>query len=545
MPLDLNAHLHNRSQSATAASMGGNPYLDDPRRGLVLCARLVSAARGHDGVQEALHQLRTLIEAEFLPLSEQDANPTGARAYRDLLALTEDLQALAQFPAIERYFTVAVGGMFSAGKSRFLNRLLGCDLLPTDTDPTTAIPTYITGGEEARIDALNRYHQRVPLDADALQAICHAFNERFGVSFAHILRLIHVQRPDLAWPHITFLDTPGYSKSDSLHEGGAIDKHLAREHLRRADFLIWVVDIQNGTLPLEDMLFLRSLELSQPVLFVFNKADKKTEAEIAQTLAAAERDLARAGGLPVYGITAYSAATGQEYGGQPCLQAFLQSLSVAKPGSPIRHQFEQVFERYRDFYQSERERLRQLRAVLNEVSFFLMVAKEEQALQTRATNLAEGARERIDQLKANENKLQAIRRQALALVEDIAAQCGLPLAEAQAPQLRRQQLDPHQGQASCRFEAALGQLSSAQCTALLRKGDVRRLRAEVVHADSLGFYLRAEAGIEAVLSHAEVARVSGLTREEAQKLWPAGTVFSLHLREGNRCSLIYPPEGGA
>ncbi len=543
MPLNMNPHLAAERPATPPPAAGENPYLHQPERGLALCARLVSAASGHDGVQEALHRLRTLIEAEFLPLSEQDANPTGAGAYRDLLALTDDLQTLACFPIIERHFTVAVGGMFSAGKSRFLNRLLGCDLLPTDTDPTTAIPTYITGGEEARIDALNRYHQRVPLDADALQAICHAFNERFGVSFAHILRLIHVQRPDPAWPHITFLDTPGYSKSDSLREGGAIDKHLAREHLRRADFLIWLVDIQNGTLPLEDMLFLRSLELSRPVLFVFNKADKKTEAETAQTLAAAERDLARAGDLPVYGITAYSAATGREYGGQPCLQAFLQSLSVAKPGSPIRHQFEQVFERYRDFYQSERERLRQLRAVLNE-SGLLMAAKDERALQTRATALAEGTLARIGRLKDNEKKLQGIRRQALALVEQIAAQCGLPLAEAQPPHLRRRRLAPRQGQAGYRFEAALGRLNPAQRTALLRKGDVRRLRAEVAHADSLGFYLRAEAGIEAVLSHAEVARVSGLTRDEAQKLWPAGTVFSLHLREGDRCTLIYPPEGG-
>lgn len=55
-------------------------------------------------------------------------------------------------PFIKGYFTLAVVGKVSAGKSTFINALLGCkDLLPTGHDQTTCGVTYIEYGETPEV----------------------------------------------------------------------------------------------------------------------------------------------------------------------------------------------------------------------------------------------------------------------------------------------------------------------------------------------------------------------------------------------------------
>lgn len=55
-------------------------------------------------------------------------------------------------PLIKGYFTLAVVGKVSSGKSTFINALLGCkDLLPTGHDQTTCGVTYIEYGEKPEV----------------------------------------------------------------------------------------------------------------------------------------------------------------------------------------------------------------------------------------------------------------------------------------------------------------------------------------------------------------------------------------------------------
>lgn len=58
-------------------------------------------------------------------------------------------------PFIKGYFTLAVVGKVSSGKSTFINALLGCkDLLPTGHDQTTCGVTYIEYGEQPEVTIL-------------------------------------------------------------------------------------------------------------------------------------------------------------------------------------------------------------------------------------------------------------------------------------------------------------------------------------------------------------------------------------------------------
>ncbi|OQY16518.1 MAG: hypothetical protein B6I36_10135 [Desulfobacteraceae bacterium 4572_35.1] len=540
----MNSHIENNAAKDTGKSTAkiyrgnGNIYLDNPEKGLQLCAELVAMGGGASPAHKKLAELQLVIEEKFLPLTESDYNTTGAAAYRGLKQVCTDLEALIQFPELERHYTVAVGGMFSAGKSRFLNSILGSELLPTDTNPTISIPTYLTQGPEDTVTVLNKFHQRITSDESALQAICHSFHERFKVSFAHILRLIHVQRKNMKYPQITFLDTPGYSKSDSIDKSANTDENIAREHLRQADYLIWLIDIQNGTIPSEDMVFIRSLDFKRPILFVLNKADKKTKTEISQTLNAARKDLARAEEFQVYGVTAFSSAEGVEYGDSQCMKTFFKDVSARKSGTPVLQRARDIFSNYTTFYESEKIRLRQQRGVLNEIALSTGVEKE---LQHRSKSLAAGSKERIDALVAAEKKMIAVQRSVLNLIEDIAELSGLVLSDETHPNLTGMiGLAGSTDVESFRFNGSMNQISDKLLQGLLRKPNLEKLSGTVRKVDSLCFYFEMDDGFEVMALTGEVQKVTGLSRKEAVNLLPVGEKVSVHLRENERCTIIYP-----
>lgn len=57
-------------------------------------------------------------------------------------------------PFLDGHFTLAVVGETSAGKSTFINTLIGDNLFPTGKDQTTSALTFIENGKEARLNVL-------------------------------------------------------------------------------------------------------------------------------------------------------------------------------------------------------------------------------------------------------------------------------------------------------------------------------------------------------------------------------------------------------
>ncbi|WP_300673679.1 dynamin family protein [Desulfoluna sp.] len=552
MGLGMNAHLKTGSvdlstndiqRGANLSASNDNRYLNEAEQGLELCARLTALGDNHFVAHRKHSELVALIEEQFLPLAEADFNPTGAQTYRDLERLCTELEDLIQFPDIDRFYTVAVGGMFSAGKSRFLNSVIGCELLPTDTNPTTSIPTYLSQGENDAITALNAFHARIDIDEEALQAICHDFHDRFNVSFSHILRLVHVQRKHIKYPRITFLDTPGYSKSDSLDRAANIDERIARDHLLKADFLVWVIDIQNGTVPLDDILFIQSLDFKSPILFVLNKADKKTDTEIQQALASAKKDLARVDDINVYGVTAYSAAEEKEYGGQNCLDQFFHDVSEFKAGTPLRHHADMIFSEYIAFYGSERIRLQLQRDVLEETMSSPGMTSE---LNKRIKAMSAGAKARINDLQGAQNKMEAIQKQAVRLIEEIAEASGLTLAEVSRPVLEPLITVTKDTQIysskTYHFKGNTNEGSGKSFEPLVRMASLHNLLGTVRKTDSLCVYFEVENGVEVMALAGEIQKVTGLNQGDALDLLSVGTKVSIHLHDHKHCTIIYPHE---
>lgn len=408
------------SEPASRRTSDDNPYLDDPAKGMELLAALLSANDRDDECAHRLAAIRRIIDHELLPHIDHDDNTAGPRLYAELLLWHEMLEEAVDFPRLDRGYTVAVGGSFSAGKTRFLNNVMGCpSLLPVDTTPTTSIPTYAFKSDEkhTRIEALSTFGKKTPIDENALKAVCHAFRQKYGITFSHLLRLIAVQIPSFNYSNLVFLDTPGYSKADTTATGNT-DEHIARQYLRGADYLIWLVDQQNGTVPKADLDFIRSLGLQQPPLIVISKADKRIDSQLRAIIETARGDLGRAE-IDCYSVIAYSAQSGEETSTDGnTLRRFLEQIDQPKAGSTLRWQLEVLFKRYADNYGSGREELSLTTQLMNELIFADGVSPDHRSnlenLRRRAkeksTRLADQSHETQEILKRISDELTAIYR---------------------------------------------------------------------------------------------------------------------------------------
>jgi len=379
-----------------------NIYLSDAQKGLALCSNIISL--GEVSFKEALIEIDAVLDA-FMQLSQNDTNKMGVKVYKELQALKEDIINIVSFPQLENNYTVAVGGSFSSGKSTFLNRVLGLeDVLPTDTNPTTSISSYITKGDKESFVALNNFNNIIELDKEAIQAISHAFYKKYNVSFSHILKLISIEQPKLKYDNLVFLDTPGYSKSDD------IDENVAREHLRTTDFLIWLVDSQTS-IPSSDIHFIKSLELEHPILVVLNKADKRTPKDIEALVQKTQESLEEHS-IAFYDVVGYSSSEGIESStSQNVIESYLTTIASSTRGTKILKQIEDIFKLYTDYYDSQLVEYRATRGVLNE-----MIMKEA-VLGTYADTIQTLSSKRIKQIKHIEEAKKSIDTQRTKLLE--------------------------------------------------------------------------------------------------------------------------------
>ena len=357
MSLDFNFSLE-ELEAAEAAT--ANPYLSNPAKGLELVARLVgqpSADLMQDEQRALLAQLHQLIHTDFIALTSKGSYPGEAQALRELLALEQSLENLALFPDLAQRTIVGVGGGFSAGKSRFLNTLLGVDLLPESLEPTTAIPSFIAHGPHDGIVALNSFNHKAPLDRDALQAITHAFNQHYretlgeSFGFAHILKLLMLHSPALAWQNLAFLDTPGYSKADT-QANAQNDAAIAQRQLSEADHVLWLLNAKNGSIREDDLNFLRTLNPSQPVFFVVTQADLVGESRIQAILSSTQEAINNAG-IPCAGLMAWAAPLNTTHGinmGGQDVRVWLDTLNNKQKTTQYGRQFERIIDGYIQFH---------------------------------------------------------------------------------------------------------------------------------------------------------------------------------------------------
>ncbi|GAA7299652.1 acyl carrier protein [Helicobacter pylori] len=271
-----------------------------------LIARVLNAKMKNEGLEE----YQQILDNEFLEFaSGVDSLKEKEIALLTLQEIKKELQLVASYPSLFQKTMVAVGGGFSAGKSTFLNNLLGLKLkLPEHIDPTTAIPTYCLKGKKEVLMGFSQNGGMVELPNLAFD---HQFLKSLGFNLKEIMPFMLLSAPSAPFEFLCFIDTPGYNPGNQGYTGG--DKQASKESLQHAKHILWLISCERGGIESDDLEFLQELyEEGKQVFIVLSRADRHTKSQLEE-VAKQIRETLKDNGIEFLGIGAYSATRYQEY----------------------------------------------------------------------------------------------------------------------------------------------------------------------------------------------------------------------------------------
>lgn len=263
---------------------------------------------------EAIEKFKYLLKHDFIDFANSEsALSEEATALLLLQDVEKRLENITNFPAIYNKNIVAVGGGFSAGKSEFLNSFfIDKDIkLPVGINPVTAIPTYITVGEENSIKGHSYKGGIVELSSSIYKELSHNFIKSLGFNLKDIAPIMAISTPMTSYENICFIDTPGYNPSNMGYTDN--DGKTSKEYLEHANTLLWTIGIDtNGTIPASDLDFLESISLEDKKIYIIaNKADLRSSDDIEDILDVFEEILEEYD-IEYEGISAFSSVHKKE-----------------------------------------------------------------------------------------------------------------------------------------------------------------------------------------------------------------------------------------
>ncbi|WQW71807.1 dynamin-like GTPase family protein [Helicobacter pylori] len=271
-----------------------------------LIARILNAKTSNEGLEE----YQSILDNEFLEFaSGVDSLKEKEIALLMLQEIKKELQLVASYPSLFQKTMVAVGGGFSAGKSTFLNNLLGLKLkLPEDMNPTTAIPTYCLKGKKEVLMGFSQNGGMVELPNLTFD---HQFLKSLGFNLKEIMPFMLLSAPSVPFEFLCFIDTPGHNPGNQGYTGG--DKQASKESLKHAKHILWLVSCERGGIESDDLEFLQELyEEGKQVFIVLSRADSCTKRQLEE-VAIKIKETLKDKGIEFLGIGTYSATRYQEY----------------------------------------------------------------------------------------------------------------------------------------------------------------------------------------------------------------------------------------
>ncbi len=261
-----------------------------------------------------------------------------------------DLQAM--------FFLVVVVGEFNAGKSTFINALLGDDLLPTGITPTT----------------------------DAIELIRWALRPRRKPEWREPDIVREWAHPDTGGPGVVIVDTPGTGSVFRKHE------RIAKDFLSRSDLVIFLLSAKRAFAETERLYLELAKNYGKKVVVVINQADLLQRREQKEVKSFVKQQLDELLGLrpDIFMVSAKQALKQKGAGGG------LFSSAAGDPGemNAVRDYLRAIFERVPPAKQKLYAQLDFADSVIRKYSEQL---EQQIALITSDTALAENLRQELEQ----------------------------------------------------------------------------------------------------------------------------------------------------
>ncbi|HSQ15020.1 MAG TPA: dynamin family protein, partial [Candidatus Binatia bacterium] len=192
-------------------------------------------------------------------------------------SLTPQLAACEEMLGDGGVVDVAVLGQFKAGKSSFLNALIGAPVVPVDVLPSTAVVTRIGYGPRERV--IVHGNTGDPFEIPRAR-LAEFVTERGNPANEKLVSLVDVELPTLsAFEGIRFVDTPG------LGSVFAHNTRVSKDWMPRVGAALVAVSV-NHPLSEDDLLLLNDVSSHTPeAAILLTKADLVSGEELASVIA--------------------------------------------------------------------------------------------------------------------------------------------------------------------------------------------------------------------------------------------------------------------
>jgi len=217
-----------------------------------------------------------------------------AASFMDRLDLVGACEALVV--ESKRPLRVAVVGEFNAGKSSFINAVVGADVAPTGVLPTTASLHWLSWAPDPYARIVTREDTDRIVTHEGLKGALAALQKSDTP-----IREVHICAPIERLYRIEILDTPGFNAPDMDHVAAAT------RAVHEAHVAIWVLDATQALKDSERKVLARIADVGTPVQIFINKLDRLTPEKLQQVMGHVQTGLASIGLESMAWIVAFSA----------------------------------------------------------------------------------------------------------------------------------------------------------------------------------------------------------------------------------------------
>ncbi|WP_323639989.1 dynamin family protein [Pectobacterium polonicum] len=396
----------------------------------LLCQSCEDRPNGAAKEDEAILQtLESLIEQDLPTLARKGSPSTFTDILHELRHEMVRFREFCEYPELSSKVVVGLGGSFSAGKSSLINALVGDrNCLVTEVDPTTSLPTYLVkgnDGETTEVRAINLFNRLISISHKQFRTLTHEERESYGSQVSRMLKSVIVSHQGFGWENLALLDTPGYSKADE--QGSArTDAGIARSQLNSAQFIIWLVPADQGTITEDDIAFLATLDRAIPKLIIVSRADKHPEETISKIITLVGKTLAQRG-IEVLDILPFSNRPRQPYSVSP-LAKYLDDWDCIPRDPGFTRQFKRQFMAYENYLDEARQDAQRQLSKFNRI----LTLSDDPSVQADILSLQRKNKASLHQLEDISQSLNVIQQQFFSGLKQIGQRLGIPLDEPES-----------------------------------------------------------------------------------------------------------------
>lgn len=165
---------------------------------------------------------------------------------------------------------IAFVGEFNAGKTSIVNRILSQDnpkiaTLPTDVRDTTAIPTYISGGDSNRYSFFSPDNQLKYISEDYFKSVDREMLDAINGA-DRLIKYFVMTCKNQNLRKMSILDTPGFGSNNNMNSIRTIDV------INECDALFWIIDVTSGEINKSSLKIIKE-NFKRPLYIIINKID--------------------------------------------------------------------------------------------------------------------------------------------------------------------------------------------------------------------------------------------------------------------------------